>query len=288
MKQITYLDGQLCPLDEARVPVLDRGFLFGDGVYEVVRCYRGEWFRMRDHIERFARSLDEVGIENFDANWMEGIARDLLAANCKGGKMPPDLILYLQVTRGSDVVRSHVYPLEPLKPTVFGMLRSMARTDPEPAAAVTLIEDRRWGRCDIKSIALMGHVMAANQASRNGSDEAILIRDGVVTEGSCTNVAVVIHGQVITHPESPRILSGVSRKVVLELCRELGIPVVERPIRKDELLNSSEVFLMGTTHEVWPVASIDGKSLPPETPNGIIRKLKDRFSALARREPLPE
>ena len=285
MNQITYLDGQLCPLDEAKISVLDRGFLFGDGVYEVVRCYRGQWFRMRDHIERLARSLSEIGIDNFDANWMEGIARDLLAAN---GKVPSDLILYLQVTRGSDAVRAHVYPAQSLKPTVFGMLRSMSRTAPEPPAAVTLVEDRRWGRCDIKSIALMGHVMAANQANRNGSDEAILIRDGVVTEGSCTNVAAVINGQVVTHPESPSILSGISRKVVLELCRELGIPVAERPIRKDELLRASEVFLMGTTHEVWPVASIDGKSLLPEAGDGIIQKLKDRFSALAGNEALPE
>ena len=276
---IAYLDGQLCPLSEAKVSVLDRGFLFGDGVYEVVRCYHGRWFRMKDHSERLARSLRELGVETFDSNWMEGIGNDLLAAN---GKIPPDAIFYLQVTRGSDVVRSHFYPAEPLKPTVFGMIRAMNLTQPEAPAAVVTVEDRRWGRCDIKSISLLGHTMAANEAKRKGAHEAVLVRDGIVTEGSCTNVAIVMDGKVMTHPESPQILSGISRKVVLEICAELKIPVVETSFRKDELTRASEVFLMGTTHEVWPVISIDGTPLPQPAGGGLTQTLQARFSELAR------
>jgi D-alanine transaminase len=276
---IAYLNGQLCPLSEAKVSVLDRGFLFGDGVYEVVRCYHGRWFRMKDHSERLARSLKEIGVDTFDSNWLEGIGDDLLAAN---GKTPPDAILYLQVTRGSDVVRSHFYPDEPIKPTVFGMLRSIGSKQPEAPAAVRTVEDRRWGRCDIKSTSLLGHVMAANDAKAKGAHEAVLVRDGMVTEGSCTNVAVVVDGQVMTHPESPRILSGISRKVVLEICAELKIPVIERSFRLDEMKRASEVFLMGTTHEVWPVMSIDGTPLPIPAEGGLTQTLRTRFSELAR------
>ena len=284
MSRVAYLNGQLCPLDEARVSVLDRGFLFGDGVYEVVRCYGGQWFRMQDHVDRLARSLAECGID-FDAQWMEGVALDLVAAN---GAPPKDSILYFQVTRGADLVRSHVYPDHALEPTTFGMLRAMNRTSPEPPAATVLVEDRRWGRCDIKTTALLGHTMAANEASRQGGDEAILIRDGVVTEGSCTNVAAVIDGKVVTYPESPNILSGISRKVVLELCHELGVPVLERPIQKAELLGAQEVFLMGTTHEVWPVASIDGESRSLQVGQGITQMLREQFSKLTSCQDLPE
>jgi D-alanine transaminase len=234
---------------------------------------------MKDHSERLARSLKEIGVDTFDSNWLEGIGDDLLAAN---GKTPPDAILYLQVTRGSDVVRSHFYPDEPIKPTVFGMLRSIGSKQPEAPAAVRTVEDRRWGRCDIKSTSLLGHVMAANDAKAKGAHEAVLVRDGMVTEGSCTNVAVVVDGQVMTHPESPRILSGISRKVVLEICAELKIPVIERSFRLDEMKRASEVFLMGTTHEVWPVMSIDGTPLPIPAEGGLTQTLRTRFSELAR------
>ena len=270
-----YLDGRLCPVAEAKVSVLDRGYLFGDGVYEVVRCYQGTWFRMADHEKRLARSLKAIGLESFEANWLEGIGNDLLSANPDCGR---DAILYLQVTRGADVIRQHVYPREPLVPTVFGMMRKM-KPDP-PSASVVLLEDRRWGRCDIKTIALLGHIMAANEASRRGADEAVLVRDGKVTEGSATNVAAVINGTVVTHPESPWILSGISRKVALEICDSLRIPVEQRAMKKEELLQAEEVFLMGTTHEVWPVGKIDGKSVSLPAGGGLTRRIQERFSAM--------
>ena len=266
---------------EAGVSPMDRGFLFGDGVYEVVRCYDGRWFRMEDHEARLARSLSAIGLEGFDVGRLAQVGEDLLAAN---GKPRADALFYLQVTRGCDEVRSHVYPKSPpLKPTVFGMLRLMDREFREPPASVVLLEDQRWGRCDVKSISLLGHVMAANEARVLSADEAVLYRNGVVTEGASVNVAAVIDGQVRTHPESPRILSGISRKAMLEICRETGIPFEERAFGVEELKTASEVFLMGTTHEIWPVGAIDGVMLESPADGGVVKPLARRFRERAQR-----
>lgn len=272
---VVFLNGNLCPLVEARVSPMDRGFLFGDGVYEVVRCYDGRWFRMEDHAARLARSLSAIGLEGFDVGSLAKVGEDLLAAN---GGQGADAIFYLQVTRGCDELRSHVYPKSPpLKPTVFGMARLLEREFREPPASVVLLEDRRWGRCDVKSVSLLGHVMAANEARAQGADEAMLYRDGVVTEGASVNVAAVIDGQVRTHPESPRILSGISRKAMLEICRETGVPFEERAFSVEELKTASEVFLMGTTHEIWPVGAIDGVLMKATADGGVANRLARQF-----------
>ena len=280
---IVYLNGTLVPIEEASVSVLDRGFLFGDGVYEVVRCYAGRWFRLEDHANRLQRSLAEIGLTGFDVGWMEGIGRDLLTAH---GRTPADAILYLQITRGADRLRSHVHP-EGMVPTVFGMIREWnSNQDPETASVICL-EDWRWSRCDIKSVSLLGHALAANESHRKGADEAVLVRKGVVTEGASTNIAIIREGTVMTHPESPHILSGISRKVVLEICAELKIPFQERSFGLDDLKRADEVFLMGTTHEVWPVSSIDGHPVPVGSRNGVTWKLKRRFSELTVPANLP-
>lgn len=272
---MVFFNGRLCSLAEAGVSPMDRGFLFGDGVYEVVRCYDGRWFRMEDHAARLARSLSAIGLEEFDAGRLAKVGDELLAAN---GGQGADAVFYLQVTRGCDQVRSHVYPKSPaLKPTVFGMARLLERGFHEPPASVVLLEDRRWDRCDVKSISLLGHVMAANEARAQGAEEAVLHRDGVVTEGASVNVAAVIDGQVRTHPESPRILSGISRKAMLEICREMCIPFEERAFGVEELKTASEVFLMGTTHEIWPVGAIDGVLLEAPVKNGVVNRLARRF-----------
>ena len=272
---VVFFNGRLCSLAEAGVSPMDRGFLFGDGVYEVVRCYDGRWFRMEDHAARLARSLSAIGLEGFDAARLAKVGEELLAAN---GGQRADAVFYLQVTRGCDKVRSHVYPKSPaLKPTVFGMARLLDREFREPPASVVLLEDRRWDRCDVKSISLLGHVMAANEARAQGAEEALLYRDGVVTEGASVNVAAVIDGQVRTHPESPRILSGISRKAMLEICREMGVPFEERAFGVEELKTASEVFLTGTTHEIWPVGAIDGVLLEAPAKNGVVEQLARRF-----------
>lgn len=277
MGSIVYLNGQLCPREEANVSVLDRGFLFGEGVYEVVRCYEGRWFRMRDHTGRLARSMVALSMGGFEVSWLEGIGNDLLKANHSGGS---DVILYVQVTRGADTNRAHRFPMRLLTPTSLAFLQDLRPEDDPESASVVIQEDQRWGRCDIKSISLLGHVMAANDAKRAKADEAILVRDGVVTEGSSTNVAIVQDGRVVTHPESPKILSGISRKVMLEICAEMGVTVEQRPFGLDALHRASEVFLMGTTHEIWPVGKIDGKVVVRRPEGGLTGRLARRFSEL--------
>lgn len=278
---VVYFNGRLCSLAEAGVSPMDRGFLFGDGVYEVVRCYDGRWFRMEDHAARLARSLTAIGLEGFDVGRLARVGEDLLEAN--GGR-GADAVFYLQVTRGCDEVRSHVYPQSTsLKPTVFGIVRLLDREFREPPASVVLLEDRRWGRCDVKSVSLLGHVMAANEARAQGADEAVLYRGGVVTEGASVNVAAVIDGRVRTHPESPQILSGVSRKAMLEICQETGVPFEERAFSVEELRAASEVFLMGTTHEIWPVCAVDGVLLESPAEGGVVKPLARRFRERTRR-----
>ena len=279
MGSIVYLNGQLCPREQANVSVMDRGFLFGEGVYEVVRCYEGRWFRMRDHGARLARSMAALSMGGFEVSWLEGIGNDLLKANHSDGS---GVILYVQVTRGADTNRAHRYPMKLLTPTSLAFLQQLRLEADSEKAAVVIQEDQRWGRCDIKSISLLGHVMAATEAQRAKADEAILVREGVVTEGSSTNVAIVREGRVVTHPESPKILSGISRKVMLEICGEMGVAVEQRPFGVDELHSASEVFLMGTTHEIWPVGKIDGKVLEGPQDGGLTGRLMGRFSELTR------
>ena len=277
---VVFFNGRLCSLAEAGVSPMDRGFLFGDGVYEVVRCYDGRWFRMEDHAARLARSLSAIDLGGFGVGSLARVGEDLLEAN--DGRRA-DAVFYLQVTRGCDGVRSHVYPKSPaLKPTVFGMVRLLERGFREPPASVVLLEDQRWERCDVKSISLLGHVMAANEARARGADEAVLYRNGVITEGASVNVAAVIDGRVRTHPESPRILSGVSRKAMLEICRETNIPFEERAFGVEELKMASEVFLMGTTHEIWPVCAVDGVLLEAPAKNSVVKRLARRFTERTR------
>ena len=278
---IVYLDGNFLPLAEARISPMDRGFLFADGVYEVVRAYGGRWFRMDLHVRRLERSMRAIGLEGFEAGQLGLLGDELLAAN---GGVNDDALLYLQVTRGCDAVRSHFFSGG--APTVYAMVRLLPRDrDPEPPARVVVLEDRRWERCDIKSVALLGNVLAANQARSRGAGEAVLHRDGVVTEGAAVNVAAVIDGVVRTHPESPRILSGISRRVVLDICREEGIECREEAFVIDELRTASEVFLTGTTHEVWPVASLDGGPVPVGGEGSVTRRLIRCFRRLARSRP---
>ncbi len=276
---IVHLDGRLLPLEEARISPMDRGFLFGDGVYEVVRAYRGRWFGMELHEQRLARSMEALGLEGFEASRMAEVAARLVRANqCPDA----DALLYLQVTRGPDRIRSHLHsPGRP--PTVYAMVRPLSgASGPEAPARVATLEDRRWLRCDIKSVALLGNVMAANQARDREADEAILHRRGTVTEGAAVNVAAVIGGVVRTHPESPLILGGISRLAMLEICREQGIPFREEAFGLEELRSASEVFLTGTTREIWPVGAIDGRPLPAPGKEGITPILRREFALRVR------
>lgn len=277
MPDIACVNGRFGPLAEAVVSVEDRGFQFGDGVYEVIRTYRGRPFAIDEHLSRLERSAQalQLSLGYTKARWIalieEGLRRSSL----------PETKIYLQITRGQ-APRDHPFPAE-LSPTTVLTFRELHPLDlsvRQAGVQAILLEDIRWGRCDIKSVNLLANVLARQRAKEAGVFEAILLRDGAVTEGSVSNVMVVQNGTILTAPEGPRILSGVTRAKVLELAKKEGIPVVETVVRREDLLGASEVFLTGTTVEVLPVVRVDGQAIGPAVPGPMTQLLSRRWEAL--------
>jgi len=249
-----YLNGEFVPADEARVPVLDRGFLFGDGVYELMPVYGGHAFRLNEHLARLARSLAEVSIPNpyAPARWVQ-ILNELIERAGAG-----DLLVYCQVTRGV-APRDHAFP-RGIEPTVFAM--TSARPNPSRAQlergikAVTR-EDIRWQRCDIKSISLLANVLLRQQAIDAGAAESLLVRDGYVAEGAASNVFVVIDDVIVTPPNSASLLPGVTRDLILELAAANGLPHKEARIREQALHGAQEIWITSSSKEVLSVTTLD-------------------------------
>lgn len=247
---------EMLPLSEARIPVLDRGFIFGDGVYEVVPVYGRQPFRLEQHLKRLERSLAEIRINNpFDAaGWKTRIA-ELIAA------FPiDDQLVYMQITRGV-AKRGHAFPKDTM-PTVFMMTSPLVLPKEEMRAqgvAVVSAEDNRWLRCDIKSISLLGNVLMAQHAAELGVAETIMFRDGFLTEGSSTNVWVVQNGILLAPPRDHRILEGIRYGFLLELAATHGLKVECRPIAEAEVHNADELLLSSAAKEVLPVTRLDGK-----------------------------
>ena len=277
-----YLNGAYLPKAEAAVPVEDRGFLLGDGVYEVVPFYEGVPFFMDRHLERLRYSLSEVRID-FDAASVADIARRLVTLDQLDAA--DRSIVYVQVTRGV-APRTHYFPEKPVSPTVFGYAKAWTR----PADAVwgrgftaITVPDRRWMRVDIKTINLLPNALAFQAAKDAGVDDAILVRDGVAIEGAHQNFWGVFDGTVVTHPQTNLILSGITRGVVLEIAREQGIPVAERPIQLEELATADELFFTGATGEVRPCVQVDGKPIGDGRVGPVTRALSNAFLALVER-----
>ncbi|SLM46941.1 D-alanine aminotransferase [Nitrospira japonica] len=276
MPEVAFLNGRFLPLADATVSIEDRGFQFGDGVYEVIRTYRGRPFEVAAHLARLDRSARAIQLHQPypEARWsqliLEGIERAAY----------PESKIYLQVTRGA-APRDHSYAAD-LVPTVVMTVRELqpiaAAVKSRGVAAMTT-EDIRWGRCDVKSINLLANVLARQQAKQTGVYETILVKDGSVTEGSVSNVVVVRDGSLITAPEGPRILSGVTRAVVLRLARDHGVAVHERYPSQGDLFAAEEVFLTGTTVEVLGVVEIDGKTVGSGQPGRLTNRIAEWFSA---------
>jgi len=269
-----YLDGKFQPLAEASISPLDRGFLFADGVYEVIPVHRRRPFQLRAHLDRLARGQREIGLHatQSDRQWQELINRLIDEAGAE------ELLVYLQVTRGADSGRNHLFP-KSLRPTVF----AFASPYPVPAAAVLdnglaciTLADIRWSRCDIKSIALLPNVMLRQQAAARGGDEALLIRDGEVTEGSSSTVFVVTGEKLLTPPNSHRNLPGTSRDALLELARGWLVSEI-RAIRADELTDCEEVWIASAGRGVLPVTRIDGRPVGSGRPGARWREMYARL-----------
>ncbi len=271
---IVFLNGSFLRMDEARVPVLDRGFIFGDGVYEVVPVYARRPFRLQEHLRRLQYSLDQIRLANpyADQEWSRLILE--LIARCPHA----DQGLYLQVTRGV-AKRDHAFP-KGAKPTVFMMTNALSTPSPEAVAngvAAITAADNRWLRCDIKSIALLGNVLMRQLAVEAGANETIMIRDGWLTEGSASNVFLVRNGVILAPPKSNLILPGTTYDVVLELAAKAGMPVEVRPVSEAELRDADELWLTSATREVLAVNSLDGKPVGGGAPGPVFRRMYALF-----------
>ncbi len=274
MSLLLYLNGEFIPEDQARVSVMDRGFLFGDGVYEVIPAYAGLPFRLREHLNRLSNSLAAIRMTPpLDHEQWSQILHQLLQQ--RGSE---DQQIYLQITRGAYGKRLHAIP-ESVQPTVMAMASPINRRDPELVArgmSVITLEDIRWQRCDIKTITLLANILAQSQAREEGADEAILVRDGLANEGTASNLFMVKDGLVITPPKSPHLLPGITRDLVLELAMDAGIPYAEASISADELETADEIWITSSTKEVMPVTRLNGKPVA----NGVPGPMWERMDAL--------
>jgi D-alanine transaminase len=272
---VAFVNGAFVPLAEAKVSIEDRGFQFGDGIYEVIRTYKGCPFALEAHLARLERSATALDLTQpySRAEWTHHILGGIRRAAYPEGK------IYIQLSRGV-APRDHAYSAEG-PPTVVMTVREFHPLDRSVQAVgveVMTIEDIRWGRCDIKSVNLLANVLARQQAKQAQVFEAILVKEGLVTEGAVSNVMVVRGGTVVTAPEGSRILSGVTRDVVLELARDEGLPIQERFISQAELYGADEVFLTGTTVEVLAVVRVDGKFIGDGRPGPITQRLAAGFT----------
>ncbi|MEK5069269.1 D-amino-acid transaminase [Sporosarcina sp. FSL K6-1508] len=272
---VYFVDGRFTERDGLNISIDDRGYYFGDGVYEVIKVYDGELYTAEEHINRLFQSAAKIkmSIPYAEVQLME-IARELVATN--------NILIghvYIQVTRGS-APRLHQFP----NPAVSPVVTAYAINNPRPIAgmekgvAVKSVEDVRWLRCDIKSLNILGNVLAKQEAQEAGCIEALLHRDGIVTEGSASNMFGVKDGTVYTHPVTNLILNGITRQVILGLCSEQGIPLIEKSFTLEEAFEMDEFFLTSTTSEVTPVISIDGRSLGTGVPGSVTKKIQKAFN----------
>lgn len=254
---VVYLNGEYLPQSQARVSVLDRGFLFGDGVYEVIPVFGGRPLRQDEHLDRLQRSMDRVSLSNpLSRDDWDRVFRRLLQENPGG-----DRSIYLQVTRGAPPVRD-LSLQSGVQPTVFVMVNAIKPVDYatlEKGIEAITVDDFRWHACDIKSVSLIANVMVRLHANAQNVVDAIMVRDGLVTEGTASNAFVVRGGVVATPPKSECLLPGITRDLVIELARANGITVEERDIERGELESADEIWLTSSTREIAPVVKLDGR-----------------------------
>lgn len=256
-----YLNGSYLPLAEAKISPLDRGFLFGDGAYEVIPVYSRRPFRLDQHLARLQTTLDAIRLHNplSAAGWREVVERLLSAAVDAGGSA--DQSVLLQVTRGADVKRDHAFPKD-VPPTAFAFAAPLRTPDAATRAAgiaAISVPDQRWARCDLKVISLLANVLARQQAIDAGCVEAILLRDGVLSEGAASNIFVVSDGVLLAPVKDARMLPGITYDVVLELAARHGMPYVVRDIREAEVRAADELWMTSSTKEILPIVSLDGQ-----------------------------
>lgn len=272
---LVYLNGEFLPLDQARVSVLDRGFLFGDGVYEVIPVYGGRPLRLEEHLRRLDDSLRGIRMTSplVRSEWAEIIGRLIDGVD--------DHSVYLQVTRGVGLARDHSIPVG-VRPTVFAMGSPITPVPAAGARAITL-EDIRWRWCNIKAITLLPNVLLRQQAVERGCAEAVLVREGHITEGTASNVFAVIGGVIVTPPKGPELLPGITRDLVLELVRAEGLPAREQAIPLEEFAGAEEIWITSSTREVLPVVELDGRPVGRGRPGLVWERVSALYQDFKRR-----
>lgn len=279
---VAYLNGLYLPLEEARISPLDRGFLFADGVYEVIPCYNGRLFRLKQHIERLIRSLDAILLPSphTETEWTD-LLNGLVQRNGGGHQS-----LYVQVTRGAPTLRDHRFP-DHCPATVFALSQTLEDPesrllDAETGIRAMTCADTRWSHCDIKSVALLANVLLRHEARQAGCDEAILIRDGHVTEGATSNIFVVQKGELLTPPLGPHILDGITRDLIIGLAQRNEIPVREAPVTVQQLTQANEIWISSSTRGARPVVLLDGQPVGDGRPGSLWRTMAEYYAEFRR------
>lgn len=272
-----YLNGGFIPKDRATLSVDDRGFVFGDGIYEVVRVIEGGIFAWKEHARRMARGLREVRIP-FGAAEVEALGSVCERLIAENDLRTGEATVYLEVTRGA-APRLHHFPAADTRPTVYAAASRFtpSREMREQGVAAIVLPDIRWARCDIKTVNLMAAVLGRQAAREAGAYEALLVRDGMLTEGAATNAFAVVDGAVRTYPLSNYILPGITRQYVIEAGRAVGVSVVEEPVTQQQLLAAREIFVVGTTTDVAPVVKLDGHPVGDGKPGELTRRIQKAF-----------
>ena len=279
MSEVVYLNGEFMPIENARISVLDRGFIFGDGVYEVIPVYSGHPFRLAEHLVRFRRSHEAIRLTYpmSDAEWTR-LVQDLVARNAGD-----DQSIYLQVTRGV-AKRDHAFPKD-TSPTVFGMSNPLTTPTSEAIEkgvhAITTV-DYRWLKCDVKSTSLLGNCLLRQVAADAGALEVVMFRDDFLTEGSSSNVFVVKDGKILAPPKDNLVLPGITYDVVLELARANGLACEIRPVSKQEVLSAQEIWVTSSTKEVLAVTTLDERAVGAGTPGPVFKRMHQLYQEFKR------
>ena len=269
-----YLNGNFLPIEEAKISPLDRGFIFGDGVYEVIPFYAGRGLRMREHLRRLQRSMNELEIENpYAIEHWESTITALIERNGGG-----NVGVYIQVTRG--VAKRDFPPPKGLTQTVFMMVNPLATPKPEIYAkgiSCVSLDDNRWLKCHIKSVALLGAVLLKHESNQGGYDEAVLFRDGYLTESSASNIAAVKSGVILCPPMDNLILPGITYELMIELARKNNMPLEIRRVARKEVKKADELWIMSSTKEVAPIVLLDDKPIGTGQPGPVFKQMYQHF-----------
>ena len=267
------MNGEFIPREEAKVDIEDRGYQFGDGIYEVIRVYNGKMFMAKEHLERLSASSEKIGIAtSYSISELTILLEELIAKNSLSTG-----ILYMQFTRGVSP-RNHSYP-ETVAPAFVAYTKPLSRPldNLENGVGTITVEDIRWSRCDIKSLNLLGNVMAKQKAAEAGCFESIQYRDLSVTEGSSSNIWIVNGDKIRTHEANQFILNGITRQKIIQLCEENGIEVEEKAFSIEDLIDADEVFLSSTTAEVTPITAVNNVPVKEGNVGEVTKKLQDLF-----------